>query len=282
MEKLNRLDSVPAAFINSVEKTLPQLFNKLMSTVDLEYQDGRVVRSQRNMRLILQAIDEFQAWLLNPESSPYFGSVKDFMAEFDAQKRLNTALLSSFGAVPTTAEVVYSASRSQAVNLLIGDHMTSRFVGSIRDALIDSVSSARSFSEVTASLSEVVLGNSQRNGQLLNWTKRVAHDRFAMTDRAYTAAAAEEFNVEWYQYAGGLIEDTREFCQTRNGNYYHVSEIRAWASLGQWDGRMPNTDADSIFVKCGGYRCQHSLIPVSEFVVPETRRAEVAAKLGEN
>jgi hypothetical protein len=283
MEKLNRLDSVPSAFINSVEKILPELFGQLMSTVDLDYEGGRVARSRKNMRLILQALDGFQEWLLNPEASPYFQAVSNFMGEFDAQKRLNTALLSSFGAVPTTAEVVYSASRAQAVNLLIGDHMTSRFVGAIRDTLIDSVSSSRTFAEVTKSLSEVVLGNKERNGQLLNWTKQVAHDRFAMTDRAYTVAAAEELNVEWYQYAGGLIEDTREFCQERNGNFYHVSEIQAWPDEeGDWSGRMPNTDADSIFVKCGGYRCQHSLIPVSEFAVPEERRAQFAAQPVEN
>lgn len=278
-EKLNRLDTVPQAFLSSVEKTLPELYNRLVSTLNLELDGGQVIRNRANMQLILVALDEFQAWLLNPEASPYFQTVSNFMGEFDVQKGLNTQMLSAFGTVPQASDVVYAASRRQAINLLIGDHMTSRFVGSIRETLIESVSTRRSFNDMTKALSEVVIGDGQRNGQLLNWTKQVAHDSFAITDRAYTMAAAEDMDIEWWAYRGGLMETSRCFCLQRNGGFYHIKEIEGWGELkgigdcltdNGWDGRMPNTDKYTIKTKLGGYRCNHSLIPVSEAIVPQS------------
>ena len=289
MEKLNRLDTVPNQFLNAVERILPELYGNLISTLNLELENGRVARTQANMQRVLTALDGFQSYILNPERSPYFQTVSNFMGEFDVQKELNNQMLAAFGSIPTASEVVYAASRRQAVNLLIGDHMTSQFVGALRETLIESVSTRRSYTDMVEALSEVVNGNAQRDGRLLNWTKQVAHDSFAMTDAAYSSSAAQELGVEWWSYIGGLIDDSRCFCVQRNGGYYHTDEIRQWGNLEDigacrtdngWAGRMPNTDAETIFVKRGGYRCQHSFIPVSESVVPQSAIDRWKAKFG--
>jgi hypothetical protein len=118
------------------------------------------------------------------------------------------------------------------------------------------------------------IGLGEGDGQLMNWTKQVAHDRFATTDRAYMQAAADELDIQWFRYAGGEIEQTRDFCSERLGQVFHRSEIAAWADL-QWAGKMHGTDTETIFKNLGGYRCNHSLTWVAESDVPDDVRARV-------
>jgi hypothetical protein len=78
---------------------------------------------------------------------------------------------------------------------------------------------------------------------------------------------AQELGLEWYRYIGGVIRTTRDFCEERDGGYYHKSEIEEWAGE-DWDGKIEGTDADNIFTYCGGYNCRHDLIPVDTDSVP--------------
>lgn len=280
-EKLNRLDTVPDVFIGQIQRLLPEIYAELLSRISLEIIDGQIARTQANVNAIFQIIDDYQAFLLNPESS-YYRAVAGFMGEFETQRLINNQLLASFGNTPTSAQVVYTAARRQTVELLVGEGFKTNFVNVIRDTMIESVSSARSFTEMVQALSTQIQGvpvtNAQGDkiisqSQLLNWNKQVAHDRFAMTDRAYVQAAADEFDIKWFSYVGGLIEDSREFCVERNGKVYHKSEIEAWPeTAGQWAGRMKGTDSQTIFNMCGGYRCNHALIPFPESQVPKEKR----------
>jgi hypothetical protein len=64
------------------------------------------------------------------------------------------------------------------------------------------------------------------------------------------------------------MDKTRPFCEERVGNFYHQKEIESWANI-DWQGKRPGTTSSSIFIYCGGYNCRHSLIPVSETLVPK-------------
>jgi hypothetical protein len=270
--KLNRLDTVPQVFLKQVEKLLPEIYAKLLTELAFDLDSfGNIITSEANMLRVLAIVDSYSEFLLDPKNSEYIKSVRSFMGEFETQKLINDKLLARFGTLPEASQVVYGAARRQTLELLVGDGFKTNFVDRIRSTMIDSVSTQSSFTELTKSLTNVVLGDGQKDSQLLNWSKQVAHDRFAIADRSYTYSAAEAFGIEWFKYAGGLIEDSREFCVERNGKFYHKSEVQAWASL-DWAGKMPNTDADTIFIKCGGWRCNHSLIAVSEFDVPEEKR----------
>jgi hypothetical protein len=282
-DRLDRLDTVPQIFIGQVQRLLPELYAELLSRISLEIVDGQIARTQANVNAIFQIIDDYEAFLLNPQS-PYYRAVSGFMGEFETQRLINNQLLAAFGEVPTSAQVVYTAARRQTVELLVGEGFKTNFVNVIRDTMIESVSSARSFTEMVQALSTQIQGVPVINpegeriisqSQLLNWNKQVAHDRFAMTDRAYVQTASDEFGVNWFKYVGGLIEDSREFCVDRNGKIYHRSEIEDWASL-DWAGKMKGTDKQTIFNMCGGYRCNHSLVPWPESQVPKERRDQFA------
>lgn len=274
-DKLNRLESVPDKLILSTEGALPSLYRELLKLLNLETDGDDIIRSAANISRIDQIINDYRATVY---SSSYAKAVKTYSDEFAKQKELNDQLIESLGFETSAtrsaigaADFVLATTRRSAVEILIGDaSLESRFFGIIKSTLLESVNTASTYTSMVDRLSTVVLGDARREGQLLNWVKQVAHDSFAISDRSYTHTAGEELGVEWYRYMGGIIKDTRPFCDERNGKYYHVSEVQAWpTTAGNWAGRMPNTDSTTIFDKCGGYRCQHSLVMVSEFVVPE-------------
>lgn len=272
----NRIDQVPSAFVGQVKQLLPEIYNYALNNLNLEVVDGKVVRNRANMRLILTFIDDMGAWMLNPETSPYLPKVEDFMREFAEQRAINNGILSAFGTVPEASQVVYVAARRQTLDLLLGEAYKTNFIDQIKNTLIESVSSNRSFADMTKAISDVVIGDGKRDGKLLNWAKQVAHDRFAMTDAAYVMSAADEMGIQWFRYTGGLIDDSRPFCVERNGKIYHRSQIEDWADLEEWSGRMPNTDRETIFTKRGGYRCNHVLTIVTESSVPQELRDQFA------
>lgn len=272
----NRIDQVPAAFVGQVKQLLPEIYNYALQNLNLQVVDGKIVRNRENMRLILNFMDDIGNWMLNPETSPYVPKVSEFMREFAEQRAINNGILATFGTVPQASQVVYVAARRQTIELLLGEAYKTNFIDQIKNTLIESVSSNRSFADMTKAISDVVIGDGKRDGKLLNWAKQVAHDRFAMTDAAYVMAAADEMGLNWFRYTGGLVDDSRPFCVERHGKTYHRSQIADWADLEDWSGRMPNTDKETIFVKRGGYRCNHVLTIVAESQVPKELRDQFA------
>ena len=82
----------------------------------------------------------------------------------------------------------------------------------------------------------------------------------AIFDNTYTQLIAQDVDIELWEYSGGTVKDTREFCLQRHGNVYTTEEIRSWADK-DWQGKNPATDENTIFAYRGGYNCLHSFIP---------------------
>ena len=75
--------------------------------------------------------------------------------------------------------------------------------------------------------------------------------------------------MKYYLYTGGLLKSTRPFCKERNGKFFKKEEVQSWGDLDDWAGKMEGTNSKTIFQTAGGYNCQHSILPVSEAVVPK-------------
>jgi uncharacterized protein with gpF-like domain len=78
-------------------------------------------------------------------------------------------------------------------------------------------------------------------------------------DAIVTRARSPQDRVQRYQYVGGLIDSSREFCQTHDGAIYTEQEIRdIWNDT--WPGQAPGDP----FVVRGGYNCRHTWVAVEE------------------
>lgn len=96
-----------------------------------------------------------------------------------------------------------------------------------------------------------------------NSTSRKFHDfvevnSVAVLFNTYNGANyhfAKKYDYNKFTYEGGLIAESREFCQERDGKEFWIYQGKEWNDL-EWRGKIPGVD---FFVQCGGYNCRHWL-----------------------
>jgi len=270
-KKNHRLETVPDRFISAVEKAQRESFNKLISLLDKlkRNSEGKIELTASNLSKIETIGNELQKNLFDKE---YGEAVIEFAKEFDTQAIINkTYFKEAFGDFKDKEifKTILKNAQKRAITDLADTAIDSNFINPLKEILNASVTNGQNFSDAVKTLRTYIEGNSEVDGTLLRYVKQVAVDGFSISDREYTKAIAEDLEIEWYLYSGGLIKDSREFCEERNGKYFHKKEVEAWAEIDSWKGKIPNTNDSTIFSFAGGYNCRHSIMPVGISVVPQ-------------
>lgn len=281
-QKNKRLSSVPEKLLTSVEKVQKRLIKKILDVVDkLDVADGSIRRTKRNLTLISSISEEIKQLLLNSE---YVPAVKEFIKEFDTQAEMTDQYLGKEFDVSKTsafADASLEKVKRQTVKYLLEAPLDTAFITPIEELLINSVNSGASFVETIKSIRDFVEGAEDANGKLLQYSKQIAYDSFAISDRAYTSTRAEELDLQFFIYAGGELPTTRPFCEARREKVFHRKEIESWVTTNgshesnpvphgdEWAGRINGTNESTIFNFAGGHNCRHSINPISIASVPE-------------
>lgn len=278
--KNQRIEDVPEAFQSSVEKLQRRIFNRIIDLIGELRTDGGLINMTESNLLRVQMInDELKQVLQGRE---YINAVKDFVSEFDTQKAINDeyfrrAFGTDFTQVGIANQLVRNAQRN-ALEILSGAPAEQNFIAPIKAQLEQAVSSGASFSETVKGIRELVEGTEEADGRLLRYSKQVSWDAFALSDRAYTNAIADDLEAEWFRYSGGLVKDSRCFCEERDKQFFHFKEIEAFGRMEDlgvcnigdgWQGMMAGTNESTIFIVAGGYNCKHTWSPVSITLVPK-------------
>lgn len=266
--KLDRLESVPNAFLTAMERIQRSKLSDVVSLLDLlDYSGGNLVVSEANLLRVEALVEEIKDVLTGSEFEKAVGQL---MNEFDEQAVLNYAYFSEIDeafAIPSITNAIVKERQSATIASLL-DSTNQYLSNPTREALSSAIQSGASRQDLIDTLRVIVQGDNEIDGRLLRSTRLVVSDAFALSDAAVTETIAENLGLEWYLYTGGLIDTTRPFCKARNGKFFHKTEVEKWANL-TWSGKMPNTNEKTIFLTRGGYNCQHSLLPVSESIVPQ-------------
>lgn len=269
-EKTKRLTTVPDEFLSAVEKSQKAIFPQIIDLLSQLERDaaGNFVLSNANL-LITASIKEKLQQILS--ESEYIDAVGGFAKEFNVQAKISDALFAkSFdGFNPSTSvENLLKLNQRTSVDLLVNSIGNQRFADVVRETIETAVSNNSGFTDTVKALQTLVTGDDQTDGKLLQYSKQIAHDTFAIADRNYTSAASTQLDAEWFFYSGSEIETTRPFCVTRHNHYYYYKEIESWADM-NWAGKIPETNETTIYSYAGGYNCRHSIIPVSIRRVPK-------------
>lgn len=151
---------------------------------------------------------------------------------------------------------------------LLDDGLTAQIKGPLTDILNRNINTGGKFSGFLEEIRAFVKGNDEVEGRILSYSRNFLSDTLFNYSRAYMESVTSDLKLDWYLFAGGLIDKSREFCVERSGRYFHRSEIESWADQ-DWTGKRSGTTKSSIFIFVGGYSCRHSLIPVHKSIVPE-------------
>lgn len=289
-KKNKRIYQVPSAFQKQLELGQQEQLDKVNSLISLlEFDGDNLKTSKKNLKIISELTGELRNAVL---TSDYLKAVAKFGNEFIEQASVNKKLISlsiDAAIIPEVAKSYINSAKKNAIESLVGAPIDATFIKPIQALLENAVTSGSNTKETLANIRLFVEGDSKTDSKLLKYAKQITNDSFAIADRSYTNIVATALDIEWYYYSGGEFDTTRCFCAERVGNYYHYKEIEAWGKGknlgdcntggGKWAGQIPTTDQFTIFTFAGGYNCQHSLMPVSIIVVPESD-IKRAKKLG--
>lgn len=279
-EKNERLNSIPIKMQTAAEKQQRVVFNDIVKKLSQLDTDGELIRiSSKNLKLINEISEELKSVLLNDE---YTKTVQAFVNQFDVQAKLNDKIIKAgLGetANPMATKTYLNAAKRNAVQSLLGSPLDTEFVKPITGILESAVVNGATINETIDNIRKFVEGDKSTDGKILKYVKQISHDSFAVADRSYTSIVSDYLGNDWFYYAGTEVEATRCFCHERVDRYFHYKEIESWADGenlgecniggGKWAGMIPGTNARTIYSYLGGYGCLHSLMPVSEVIVPK-------------
>ncbi len=274
--KVNRLEDVPRAYVKEMGSTQRFIYQNILDSLEKLTRDsnGLIKKTQKNLIIIEEIIEDLEIVF---SRSDYLRITKEFIKEFDIQVGItNDFFTKSFDNFDDSSfsKKALDIAKKNAYSLMAGTPtITKNLYEPVRELLTNAVTTGDAYTKTVKAIRQSIQGGTINNkaleGKLSKYAKQMAYDTFAVADRNYTQQVAEDIGVEWYRYTGGLVEDSRPFCISRDGKYFHKKEVEAWGNLKAWDGKIPSTDSVTIFSYCGGYNCDHSLLPTSEAVVPK-------------
>lgn len=280
-DKNDRLLSIPAELQTAVEKQQSEVLNGVIGKLSkLDLKDGQIKINSKNIKAVAEISDELKKVFLNDE---YIKAVKEFSKEFEVQATLNSKIIEKgFGETvdPVASESYIQIAKRSAVDALTGSPIDSNFIKPVQGLLEQAVVNGASINETINSIRTFVEGSKDVDGKILKYVKQITNDSFAIADRSYTSILSDFLDNDWFYFSGSEVDNTRCFCEQRVGKYFHHKEIESWANGdnlgecniggGKWAGEIPGTNEKTIYSYLGGYNCMHSLIPVSEAVVPDS------------
>ena len=132
----------------------------------------------------------------------------------------------------------------------------------MKNYVIKSVANKKGFSEYLRGMKEIVVGTKTRDGALERYYKQYAYDTFNQTDAAINKHYADNLNLTWFVYSGGIIGTSRAFCIKRSQKVFNTKETETWKCDSDLIGKPKNVKCDQRYnplIERGRWNCRHTL-----------------------
>jgi hypothetical protein len=260
--------------IGSVQSSLYSQIIAILKDLELDG-EGYIKQSSANRKILRQAQNAFDEVINNPQ---YQNAVSSHLSVIPKLDKLNTKYFQSVSDLFTPnknfiKDLQKQVIRDVNVNLL-NEGVIVQVKTPLNQILSQNINSGGSFSGFQEQLRNFIKGNENVEGRLMRYTSTYTADTLFNYSRTWQDSVTADLGLEFYLYSGGLTAEgkkskgSREFCIERTNKYFHRKEIESWAGL-EWQGKNALTTKSSIFSLAGGHNCKHSMIPVSELIVPE-------------
>lgn len=281
------LERSTTRFNNGVKASERSLYLHLLEVLkDFKIRNGRLVNGIENLKK-LQGLQARMERLMLTDT--YLKEVNDFMKTFKILENLNrsyfTAVMGQYKP-SSTMPVIREIAMQKAANNLIGQGLAVNVAGRVQQLLQDWITSGGSYATLAERIGEDVITSDTKQGILSRYVKTVATDAVNQYNAQVQETVAQDLNLNWARYIGGIIETSREFCKhLANKDYIHKSELPTIVTglidghqvqlskyTGLPKGMIEGTDPDNFKIRRGGYNCGHQLYWVPDAVVPKALR----------
>lgn len=263
-EKVKHLESRQDAMLSYVSNTMERQLLKLITDAlnkSLEVdENGDIASTEKNLR-IMEAIDR----VFERFDQVYGGSLmKRLIDDFDQIRKYNYDYFDLFRTVKTDRYNKYGQEVDSWLRSSIGlDDKGKPVQGGYLDNLVNdrtlrdeiktmtynAVSSQMPLSEFTRGISTKLTTTPDADGWLTRYYRSYAYDQYQRYDRANNKVFANKLKLDTFIYAGGLIDDSRDFCRERNNKVFTLEEAQKWKD----DADLPRTKAEKESGTLEGY-----------------------------
>ncbi len=252
----------------------------------LEIKNGVIRASSKNIRMINRIVRRFERILMN---TGYRDLVKGFAKSFNLVTKTQTAYFQSAieaFTIPVTLNALQETAIEDTVSLMAKDGLQTEVLEGVRQILSSNVKSGSTIVDLQSQLKGYITGTESTVGALDSFVGRVTTDSINMYSSSYNDTVATNLGLEWYQYVGSLVSDSRPFCKALvKKRWFHKSEIPGFlkghvgnvrvkrsSSTGLPEGMKRGTNKTNFQIYRGGWRCNHLMMPVPSSNVPKRIR----------
>lgn len=267
--------------LNTVlDKTQNSIYRLAISKLkDLDVDpDGYIRASSANRKIIRGVNKAFDEGLVK---GGYINGLNQFTKTISVLDSLNAGYFEGVGKAFNSNSLSIRSLQKQTIStiesLLLNNGLETQIKGPLSNMLFQNINSGGSYSGMLQQVKDYIVGGNNE-GKLMHYVKQITRDALNNYSRSYQSSVGNALGLEFYQYVGGLMPESREFCRDRVNGYFHYKEIESWANL-SWKGKRPDTTESSIFIYAGGFSCNHAIMPVSTLLVPKSQ-LERAIELG--
>lgn len=287
-EALNRkevlLNDARKQFEKIVLNFQSELYEDVLTEIiqGLQTKDGAILDNADNYSVIMKTEKLYRAFtvrvasVLLPEINSTTAGIVDVTKEY---------FTSVMNDLPARFENVIASTKT-LIDLKIGMRQGKMIRGGIINQMLNipsqelqslmgrAVSSQMDMKDFIAAVKEQIKGNEVKAGVYDRQLKRFAYDTYQQYDAAYNKKLAEEFEMRYFVYQGGLVEDSRDFCAAHNNKVWSVEEAQEWPNWTPSKGEYPagyEVKAKDLYAvpsymdypgydpltDRGGYNCRH-------------------------
>lgn len=163
--------------------------------------------------------------------------------------------------------------------LIQGGYLDSLFRGEaakqeVRQYLLTSIASRQGVNQFQRGLKNLIEGTKEVEGALVGYWRRYAFDTYAQVREVNNLHFAQELNLKWFVYQGGIIQTSRDFCKKKNGRVFSDQEaLRDWPKDPDLIDKKTAASYRPLLER-GRYNCRHFLMWISEERAMELKQRE--------
>lgn len=269
----NSIADIVQKFNEGTETTQRAIFNKVNQLIkDLSLNpDGSIKQTTANMKILNRIRATIEPAII---TDAYKGRVNRFLNGFDEVKGLSdgylAALTQSFQPSKLLYKQVLEFNKEITFNSLLESGINKNVIDPIKELIQTNVTSGGNYGDLVDSLRDQIKGiPDERLGSLQSYSKQIATDSLNQFSANYENTVSADLGLEWYYYSSGLRSTSRRYCRKRAGKYFHKKEVEDSARE-RWSGKIPATNASTIFRYRGGYNCDHRFHPSDLGAVPKS------------
>lgn len=144
----------------------------------------------------------------------------------------------------------------------------------LKDTALKGILTGARLGDVINDMYSLVYSDDKSEGIYTRYIKGSVYDLFQQHDAAFSNSVAEDIDLNYFVYDGGLIDDSRDFCREHNGYIYHRKDTEKWATWRPVDAvhidEFKQKDIYAVpsylgyagyepVIDRGGYNCRHFL-----------------------